>query len=115
MRRIAVAIASCLFAVALAAPSLASENADECVVVYQNDQDKGIDFELKNNCDKRLSCAIKYTVSCENASGRTTSSTKKDAKFGVEAATTHHEKASAASCNDGWKVEDVSWDCAPPK
>ena len=115
MRRIAAAIASCLFAVAVAAPSFASETADECVVVYQNAQDKGIDFELKNNCDKRLSCGIKWTVSCENASGKTTSSARRDARFGIDASTTHHENASAASCADGWKVDDVSWDCAPTK
>ena len=117
MRRIAIAIATSFFAVVLAAPTfaVASDSADECVVVYRNESDKGIDFEVQNNCQKALSCGLKWTISCENASGKTTSSSKKDTKFGVEAAKNHHENASAAACSDGWKVDDVSWDCAPTK
>jgi hypothetical protein len=50
---------------------------------------------------------------CENASGKITSKAKQEARFVLSAADTHHTTGSAASCKDGWKIEDVSWDCTP--
>jgi hypothetical protein len=91
------------------------KTADECVNVTRTEQSDGLDFELKNNCDKGLSCTIGWTLSCENASGKTTSTAKASASFAVGKDTAHHELGSSKSCKDGWRIDDVTWSCAPVK
>ena len=52
------------------------------------------------------------TLTCENASGKATSKAKQEARFAIDASDTHHTPGSAATCKDGWKIDDVSWDCS---
>ena len=98
--------------VGLAGPALAADSADACVNIQSAELGSGLTFDVHNTCDKRLSCALTWTLTCENASGKTTSKSKQEARFLVSASDTHHTTGSAASCKDGWKIDDVSWDCA---
>ena len=97
-----------------ATPSRASaDSASDCVSVRTTEQSTGLAFDLKNACDKRLACAVTWSLACENASGKTTSKTRSEARFAIGPDTSHSTFGSATSCKDGWKIEDVSWDCAP--
>ncbi|MDB4936283.1 MAG: hypothetical protein JWP87_3255 [Labilithrix sp.] len=99
--------------VAVAAPAKAAESADACVNMRTAELASGLAFDVQNTCEKRLSCALTWTLTCENASGKATSKSKQEARFLISSSDTHHTTGSAASCKDGWKIDDVSWDCAP--
>lgn len=76
----------------------------------------GIALDVDNNCDRRLSCAVSWTVECHNDQGKVTKSAKESASFLVQASATGHALASTKACTSGnWKVDDVSWECAPVK
>lgn len=91
----------------------AATSADECVAIYKTPEPTGIDFELQNNCDKRLSCSLGWTLKCESDAGKVTRSARLGKSFVVTAATSHHEAASSASCNGNWRIDDVTWSCSP--
>jgi hypothetical protein len=106
------AFAAVTTVVAFAAPVRAADSADACVSIQSAALSSGLAMDVKNECDKRLSCALTWTLTCENASGKTTSKSKQGARFDIAAADVHHTTGSASTCKDGWKIEDVSWDCA---
>ena len=119
MRRVfpSVLLACAAFAVlaavvTVAGPARAGDSADTCLAIQSAELGTGLAFDVHNTCDKRLSCALTWTLTCENASGKTTSKSKQEARFLVSASDTHHTTGSAASCKDGWKIDDVSWECA---
>jgi hypothetical protein len=98
--------------VAVAAPARAADSADACVSIQSAALSTGLAFDVQNSCDKKLTCALTWTLTCENASGKATSKAKQEARFMISASDTHHTTGSADSCKDGWKIDDVSWDCA---
>jgi len=99
--------------VSVTAPARASDSANACVAIKSAEMSSGLAFDVENGCEKKLSCALTWTLTCENASGKTTSKAKQEARFVLSASDTHHTTGSAASCKDSWKIEDVSWDCTP--
>ena len=115
VRRFALAASALAFAVALSATAGAAESVDDCVAISRTELSTGLTFEVKNNCDRKLSCSMGWRLSCENASGKTTSSSRESATFGMSASSEHKVNGSAASCKDGWKIDDVTWTCSPQK
>jgi hypothetical protein len=99
--------------VAVSGPARAADSANACVAIKSAEMSSGLSFDVENSCEKKLSCALTWTLTCENASGKTTSKAKQEARFVLSASDTHHTTGSASSCKDSWKIEDVSWDCAP--
>ena len=98
--------------VAMAGPASAGSSANECLSIRSAELSTGLSFDVQNGCEKRLSCALSWTLTCENASGKTTSKSKQGAKFMVGASDSHQLTGSSASCKDSWKIDDVAWDCA---
>ena len=96
----------------MAGPASAGSSANECLSIRSAELSTGLSFDVQNGCEKRLSCALSWTLTCENASGKTTSKSKQGAKFMVGASDSHQLTGSSASCKDSWKIDDVAWDCA---
>ena len=94
-----------------AAPAQAGSSAMDCVSIDSAALSTGLSFDVRNGCAKRLSCSLTWTLTCENASGKTTSKAKQEAKFVVGASDTHQLTGSSATCKDSWKIDDVAWDC----
>jgi hypothetical protein len=116
MRRFFFGGAACALMVAVALPSAAAESANDCVAIQRSEQTDGIDFELRNHCDRPLSCALGWTLSCENDKGKVTSSAKESVSFAVAKDAAKHTFGSAIACRStGWRIDDVSWSCAPAK
>jgi hypothetical protein len=90
----------------------APESADACVNIRSQQISEGLTFDLENSCEKRLSCALTWTLTCTNASGKVTATSKQEARFQIGASATHHTTGSSSTCKDSWKIDDVSWDCA---
>lgn len=96
------------------APASASTpSASDCVSIRSAELTTGLSFDIQNGCDKRLSCALAWTLTCESASGKVTSKAKQEARFTIGASDSHQTTGSSATCKDGWKIDDVSWDCSP--
>ena len=53
-----------------AAPARAADSADACVNLQSAALTSGLAFDVQNGCDKKLSCALTWTLTCENASGK---------------------------------------------
>ena len=98
-----------------APPAKAADSADECVRLRESQAEKGLTLDVDNNCDRSLSCAVSWTVSCQTESGKVTRSAKDSARFVVAASKTGRAVASTKTCGDNWKIEDISWDCAAVK
>lgn len=110
---LAAAVALGVSLLTTASPAAAGgATANDCVNVASATLSTGMTFDVKNACDKRLSCALTWTLSCENASGKVTSKAKQEAKFNIGAGDSHQMTGSSASCKDGWTIDDVAWDCA---
>jgi hypothetical protein len=113
-RSVFLFVAGALVSVALAAPARAGgSSANECVNVRSAELSTGLAFDVENACEKRLSCALSWSLTCSNASGRTTSKTKQEARFLLGASDTQHTLGSSAACKDSWAIDDVAWSCAP--
>ncbi|MDB5218814.1 MAG: hypothetical protein JWO86_6741 [Myxococcaceae bacterium] len=110
--RVLLGVSAIAGLVAVTGPAHAADSADACVNIQSAELGSGLAFDVHNTCFKRLSCALTWTLTCENASGKATSKSKQEARFLVSASDTHHTTGSAASCKDAWKIDDVSWDCA---
>ena len=109
-----VSLVAALGIVTMAPPANAApSSASDCVSIRSAELSTGLSFDVQNGCDKRLSCALTWTLTCENASGKVTSKAKQEAHFSIGASDTHQTIGSSATCKDSWKIDDVSWDCAP--
>ena len=98
-----------------AAPAAAADSADECVRLRESQEASGLSLSVDNNCDRRLSCTVTWTVQCESATGKIQKKNTETARFVISASQSQSAFASAKSCGDSWRVQDVSWDCAPLK
>lgn len=110
---LAVAVAGALSFVAFVGPASAAATASECLSIQTATLNNGLAFDVQNACDKRLSCALSWTLTCENASGKATSKAKQEARFLLDASDTRSMTGSSAACKDSWKIDDVAWQCAP--
>ncbi|MBX3199712.1 MAG: hypothetical protein KF894_16370 [Labilithrix sp.] len=111
-----VAAFGLLSLLALRAPQArAAESANDCVLLREGQSADGLTLAIDNNCDRSLTCALSWTVQCESATGRVTRRAKDGARLVVDASASRSTTASAKACGDNWRIEDVSWDCAPSK
>lgn len=109
-----VSLAAISGALLLPSPAHATaSSAEECVSLQSATVSTGLAIDVQNSCSKRLACVLSWTLTCENASGKTTSKARQEVRFAIAASDTHHTTGSAAACKDSWKIDDVAWDCAP--
>ena len=113
------AIASVLLAlpvVTVLSTAEAADSANDCVRLRESPDTSGVALDVDNNCDRRLSCAVSWTVECQNDQGKVTKSAKESASFVLQASASGHALASTKACtSNNWKVDDVSWECAAVK
>lgn len=113
---IVIAAAGLLSVLAIRAPDVrAADSADECVRMRQTQVADGLALAIENNCDRSLSCSLAWTVQCESATGRVTRRSKEGARLLVSTADTRSATASAQTCGDNWRIDDISWECRPTK
>jgi hypothetical protein len=112
---IALALGLLSIAVLRAPDAQAADSANDCVRMREAQAGDGLALNIDNNCSRGLSCSLTWTVQCQSATGKVTRSSKDSARLVVSAAETQSALASAKSCGDNWRIDDVSWDCAPIK
>jgi hypothetical protein len=91
--------------------AFADESAESCVGFEKTDVEKGVEYSVKNSCDKKLSCQVSWKVSCENGEGKVTQSRADSSHFMLPGTDEHTVQASASDCKAGWRIDDVAWSC----
>jgi hypothetical protein len=119
VKRAALIIAAVLgvFSVTvLRAPdAAAADTANDCAQLRERASSDGLALAVDNNCDRRLSCTLSWTLQCESATGRVTRRTKDGVRIVVGASASQTANVSAKGCGDNWRIEEVSWDCSAIK
>jgi hypothetical protein len=89
----------------------AEQSASDCLGFETRDADKGIDYSLRNACEKKLSCNVSWKLSCEDTKGTTTAVSSKSERFQLSGSDEHVVHASADVCKAGWRIDAVTWSC----
>ena len=93
----------------------ADASADDCVGFRKSDLDKGLMFEAASSCDKKLACSLSWVLTCSSDEGKVTSRAPASRKFVLGAQETTSETASADTCKQSWRIDDVRWSCQESK
>lgn len=93
----------------------ADATADDCVGFRKSDLDKGLMFEAASSCDKKLSCSLSWTLTCSTDEGKVTARKPASRSFILGAQESTSETASADSCKQSWRIDDVRWSCKASK
>ena len=89
----------------------AAEPAADCVGFEKEEGEKQLAFHATNACDKRLECRLSYALRCEDNDGKITSTATPRLAFQLTPKGELALKLSAASCKQGWRIDDVAWSC----
>lgn len=99
----------------VAAAAQSEDNAESCVGFTKSEEDKGLSFAVRNACDMKLACKMRWTVTCESNEGKVTGKKSASTKFSVDPSGDQSVFTSAESCKQAWRIDDVSWSCDPAK
>jgi hypothetical protein len=92
-------------------PAAAETSADECVGFHKTDIEKGVEYLVRNSCERKLACQVSWKVACENGNGDVTQRRSEQARFVLKGSEEHTVQASANTCKAGWRIDDVAWSC----
>jgi hypothetical protein len=101
----------CGLGVLAAGSAVAEESADSCLGFEKTEEEKSVVYAATNSCDQKLACELRWVVQCEDNDGKVTARAKKSARFTVSESGSHSISASAESCKQSWRIEDVAWHC----
>src|SRR5262245_31933530 len=85
-------------------PARADAKELTCVGFEKRNAEKGAEYAIKNSCDKKLACEVKWRGSCEDSDGKVTQSRSESARFTVPGSDAHTVQASASECKVGWRI-----------
>ncbi len=91
----------------------AKESAESCVSFQRTEGDRSLDYGVENSCEKKLSCTLSWTLSCEDNHGKVTSTRGYSTRFSLVENGSHSVSASADMCKQGWNIDNVRWHCDP--
>jgi hypothetical protein len=116
MRRlgaVGLALFSGLLATASIGTAAAEEtpNASDCIGFEKNENDHNIQYSIENVCERKLSCRVSWKLTCEDKDGKATAKSTHKANVSLDASGSTSVTASAESCKQGWRIDDVSWSC----
>lgn len=96
----------------VAAAEEAPENADDCVRFESEPSNKSVAVHVKNSCDIKLSCSLKYTLRCSASDGSQSRSSSQQEAFNLGRKGSHELSLSAESCKQAWDIDQIQWTCA---
>jgi hypothetical protein len=90
----------------------AEEPPLQCVGFQQSVQEnKTIEYEVENGCEKKQACSLSWTIQCENDKGKATDRSRKSERFVLAPSSKKAVSLSAESCKQSWRIEEVTWQC----
>jgi hypothetical protein len=91
--------------------------ASECTSLGQveHDDGTGVDLSVASTCDTKMSCGIKWTLTCAPHT-KHVKRTQNAVAFDLDTGQSDGTTASSVECgNDAWEISEVTWSCAPSK
>jgi hypothetical protein len=77
------------------------------------EDENGVEMTITNSCEAKLSCGIKWTLTCAPHTKRA-KKTRGAVVFDLESGTSDGTTATTETCGfDGWEITDVTWSCDP--
>ena len=77
------------------------------------DEEAGVDFTIDNKCEVKVSCGIKWTLTCAPGTKKA-KKTREQVAFEIESGMSDGTTASTEACGyHGWQISDVTWSCEP--
>ncbi len=78
------------------------------------DDEDGVDLSVSSTCDVKMSCTIKWRLTCSPDSKKKRKSTWEGYSFELEGIASGQTTAAATSCgNNSWSIDSISWSCQP--
>jgi len=87
------------------------DTVSACVGFQNTIGDKQVVLHAGNDCERKLSCTLDYSVRCEDNQQKETSRVQKRALFSLPAKGNAELTLSAAACKQGWSIDDLAWTC----
>jgi hypothetical protein len=105
------------FAAAPGSARAGEAGVDDCLGILQTVQDGGLSMDLNNSCDRSLTCALSWTLKCEDAKGNVTASSRQSTRVTIARADSKTVLGSADACKTaaGWSIDSVTWSCGAVK
>jgi hypothetical protein len=94
-----------------AAQGAEPDTANACVGFQNRVGDKEIVVHADNDCERRLTCTLDYSVTCEDNAGKVTARAQKRSPFNLAPKGNTELTLSAAACKQGWAIDDLVWNC----
>lgn len=88
-----------------------ADTANACVGFQNRVGDKEIVVHADNDCERRLTCTLDYSVRCEDNAGKVTSRAQKRSPFNLAPKGNTDLTLSATDCKQGWAIDDLVWNC----
>jgi hypothetical protein len=89
----------------------ARPDISDCMSFRNDTKDKSIVVQAKNECNRKLSCSLSYSVRCEDNHGKRTSSSAESTHFALASDASTELVLSAERCKQAWTIDDVAWRC----
>jgi hypothetical protein len=96
---------------AASAQAAEPDTANACVGFQNRVGDKEIAVHADNDCERRLTCTLDYSVRCEDNTGKVTSRAQKRSPFNLPPKGNADLTLSATDCKQGWAIDDLVWNC----
>ena len=93
----------------------ADETANDCVGFRKTDGVKSLVFEASSSCDQKLKCSLSWVLTCSTDKGQVTHRSPQSRHFTLDAQGSAEQTASADSCKQSWRIDDVRWTCNDAK
>ncbi len=112
----APSIVACLVGIAISSASLATAsetaNVSECMTFEQNALENGVEYRLVNQCERRVTCSVQWTLYCGDKPPLRQVKNSSNATLAPDSARTITATATACA-REGWEISRVSWSCSP--
>jgi hypothetical protein len=89
--------------------------ASDCVGFLKTDVERGFEYQVSNVCSQKLACSVSWTLRCESNEGKVMSKKRVTERVSLSADSSASVSASADSCKQAWRIEDVGWKCDEAK
>ncbi len=87
------------------------DSAEACVSFEIEELDRGLEYSASNSCERKLSCSMSWRLVCKTHKGKVQSTSDHSKPFALKSEGEASITASATSCKQNYKIENVKWAC----
>ena len=88
-----------------------TDTVNACVGFRNENGEKQLIVHATNDCKRRLSCSLAYSVRCEDNDRNVTSRAERHAPFDLASKGKAELTLSATNCSQGWAIDNLAWSC----